>query len=121
MWLPCLVIYAQYVLFTRAFELIVLDVPSPQFIRIVPEVVDTENAVMVLPAAGVAKVQIVAGGSALSTETMPLSMYEIPNPRPNFGISVFITHKGLCCSKMCWKVQKILDRKKCGWLQCWNL
>ena len=63
-WLPCLVIYAQYVLFTRASELIVFVVSSPQFIRIVPEVVDTENAVMVLPAAGVAKVQIVAGGSA---------------------------------------------------------
>jgi hypothetical protein len=35
-------------------------------------VVDTENAVMVLPAAGVAKVQIVAEGSALSTETTGL-------------------------------------------------
>jgi hypothetical protein len=32
---------------------------SPQFIVIVPTVVDTENAVIVLPAAGVAKVQIV--------------------------------------------------------------
>jgi len=52
-------IYVQYVLFTKSPELIVLEVLSPQFIVIVPTVVDTENAVIVLPAAGVAKVQIV--------------------------------------------------------------
>ena len=52
-----LCIYVQYVLFTRASELIVLEVPSPQLIKMVPEVVITENAVMVVPRAGVSKVQ----------------------------------------------------------------
>lgn len=61
MLLPFLYIYAQYVLFTRASEVIVLDVPSPQSTRIVPDDVDTENPMMVLPEAGVAKFQIVAG------------------------------------------------------------
>ena len=52
-----LYIYIQYVLLTRASELIVLEVLSPQLIKMVPEVVDTENAVMVVLAAGVVKVQ----------------------------------------------------------------
>ena len=66
-----LCIYVQYVLFTRASELIVLEVPSPQLIEMVPEVVDTENSVMVLPAAGVAKVQTATGRSALDKEPLP--------------------------------------------------
>ena len=76
-------IYVQYVLFTRSPELIVLEVLSPQFIVIVPTVVDTENAVIVLPAAGVAKVQIVFVVAEGKTFCL---IKGIPSPNPSLGI-----------------------------------
>jgi hypothetical protein len=55
--MPFLDIYNQYVLLITDPELIVFDVPSPQSILIVPEVVLTENPVIVEGETGVVKVQ----------------------------------------------------------------
>ena len=54
---PFLYIYTEYVLFTVFDELIMLDVLSPQLIKMVPRVVVTENAVIVVISVGVVKFQ----------------------------------------------------------------